>query len=169
MKIVAKNFRLTEPLKEYALKKLDYFQKHFGISNITVTLSREKKNSTAQFLGTFSKTNALVKVRASDSTMYAVIDKVYSICKVKLHRTKNQTLRNTYALQKKRKGLRTFGSLSETMRRVPVSLMSRQQALEKMLRSKYHFWLYTDKDTGLFTALYKREDGLVEAIHPVFE
>jgi len=169
MKIVAKNFRLTEPLKEYARKKLDYFRKRFGISNITITLSQEKKNSTAQFLGTFSKTNALVKVKASDNTMYAVIDKVYSICKVKLRRTKNQTLRNAYALQKKRKDIRALSAPAETMRRVTVSLMSRQKALEKMMRSKYHFWLYTDKDTGLFTVLYEREDGLLGVIHPVFE
>ncbi|MFH1352073.1 MAG: HPF/RaiA family ribosome-associated protein [bacterium] len=169
MKIVAKNFSLTEPLKEYALKKLGYFQQRFGISNITVTLSQEKKNSTAQFLGTFSKTNALVKVKASDNTMYAVIDKVYSICKVKLSRTKNQTLQNTHALRKKRKGIRAFEEPAETMRSVPVTLMSRELALEKMLRSKYHFWLYTDKDTGLFTVLYKSGDGQICVIHPVFE
>ena len=169
MKIVAKNFILTEPLKEYALKKLDHFRSHFGISNITVTLSQAKKNSTAQFLGTFSKTGALVKVKTSDNTMYAVIDKVYSICKVKLSRTKNQTLQNTHALRKKRKGIGAFETDAETMRRVPVTLMSRQFALEKMLRSKYHFWLYTDKDTGLFTVLYKSGDGLIDVIHPVFE
>lgn len=162
MKIVAKNFRLTDSLKEYVQKKLGYFQKHFGISNITVTLSREKKNSTAQFLGTFSKTNTLVKVRASDSSVYAVIDKVYSICKVKVSRLKD------YNLRKKRAGLRTFLIPAETVRRVSVSLMSRQRALEKMSLG-IRFWLYTDKDTGLFTALYRKDDGHIEVIHPVFE
>jgi len=163
VKIVAKNFRLTDSLKEYARKKLGYFQKHFGISNITVTLSKEKKNSTAQFLGTFSKTHTLIKVKASADSVYAVIDKVYSICKVKVSRAKD------YNLRKKRKDIRAFAIPAETGRRVPVSLMSRQLALEKMQRSKYHFWLYTDKDTGLFTALYRKDDGRIEVIHPVFE
>ena len=106
---------------------------------------------------------SLIKVKVSAGDAYSAVDKLRAVCKEKAAREKDHRPRG------KRRKTPESPVFRETVRRVSVSIMARRQALEKMLSSGYNFWMYIDKDTGLFTVLYQRDDGSTGVIHPIFE
>jgi len=162
VKLVTKNFKITDALNEYVKKKMNYFQKNFAMTDITITLVQEKNNFTAQFLGTYPNGNTLIKVKANAFDAYSAIDKLQSICKGVSARTKDYHSR----MKRKEKSVEEF---REPVRRVKVSVMTHRDALDKMFASNYHFWFYIDKDNGLFTVVYQKDDGGTGVIHPIFE
>ena len=91
------------------------------------------------------------------------MDKLRNVCKEKLARVK---VKKT---GKRRTAAPVPAPRKEKIRKVRVSLMSRQEAMDKMTGRNYNFWLFVDRDTGVFTALYRKENGQVRVAHPVFD
>ncbi len=163
MKVVAKNFKLSSAVYDYVSKKINRLKKHFGVEDISVTLAVEKNISVAQALVHVKRTRAVIKVKGTGDDIYAAVDKLYVVLKEKIGRIKSQKIR---------KGQARFSPQlprGEEFHRIPVLTISRREALHKMDKSDFRFYLYIDKDTGLFSVIYRREDGTTGVIHPVFE
>lgn len=163
MKIIVKNFRLTAALKTHIHAKMDSVEKTFSLTDVTITVSKEKTSSAAQFLGRESH-GGTVKIKCSAGDAYSAVDKLRNLCKEKLARIKE-----------KKSGKRRTASPplaaapQERIRTVRISPMSRQEATDKMASRNYNFWLFVDRESGIFTALYRKEDGEMCVVHPVFE
>ncbi len=164
MKIVVKNFKLTEAFEKHVHSKMAGIEKKFSLSDVTITVSKEKTSSAAQFLGAPAHSaGGTMKIKCSAIDAYAAVDKLRNVCKEKLARVKVKKA------GKRRTAEPVPAPQKEKIRRVRVSLMSRQEAMDKMTGRNYNFWLFVDRDTGVFTALYRKEDGQVCISHPVFD
>ncbi|MEA2081676.1 MAG: HPF/RaiA family ribosome-associated protein [Elusimicrobiota bacterium] len=167
MKVVTKKFKLSAAFEKHVRSKLASIEKKFSLNDVTITVSKEKTSSTVQLLGIAPRAphaqGGTVKIKCSAPDAYVAVDKLRSVCKDKLSRMK----------EKKSGKRRTAAPVppvrKDKIRKVRVSVMSRQEATDKMLGRNYNFWLFVDRDTGVFTALYRKEDGQVSVAHPVFD
>ncbi|MBU2527878.1 HPF/RaiA family ribosome-associated protein [bacterium] len=162
MKVVVKNFKLTAAFEKHVHLKMDGIEKKFSLDDVAITVSREKTSSSVQFLGR-DVHGATLKIKCSALDAYAAVDKMRDVCKEKLAR-----------LKEKKSGQRRISepaapAPAERIRKVRISPMSRQEATDKMTSRNYNFWLFVDRETGVFTALYRKEDGEMCVAHPVFE
>jgi len=163
VKVVTKKFKLTEAFEKHVHSKMAGIEKKFSLSDVTITVSKEKTSATAQFLGISAHSGAMMKIKCSAIDAYAAVDKLRNVCKEKLARVK---VKKT---GKRRTAAPVPAPRKEKIRKVRVSLMSRQEAMDKMTGRNYNFWLFVDRDTGVFTALYRKEDGDICVSHPVFD
>jgi len=163
VKILATNFEMTDSLESYILKKFSPFEEKMHLENISITLSKTKSISTVQFLGKVPHAKQIVKIKQSADDMYQAVDKVHSSVKEKINRVKT-----IYEKRKKRVKF-PVENFSEEGKRISIIPMSRWEAFNKMEKNNYNFWLFVDKETGVFTVIYKKEDGEVAYLYPVFE
>ena len=162
MKVVVKNFKLTAAFEKHVHSKMDSIEKTFSLTDVTITVSREKTSSTAQFLGRETH-GATVKIRCSAPDAYAAVDKLRNLCKEKFARIKEKQS------SKRRTAEVIPEPPKERIIKVRVSPMSRQEATDKMTSRNYNFWLFVDRESGIFTALYRKENGEMSVAHPVFD
>jgi len=164
VKVVTKNFKLTEAFEKHVHSKMDSIEKKFGLDEVTITVSQEKNSSMAQLIGAAPHLKGgTIKVKCSAYEAYAAVDKLRNVCKDKLSRVKE-----------KKSGTRKIIESDsppekEKIRTVRVSVMSRQEALDRMIGRDYNFWLFVDRETGIFTALYRKENDQLGIAHPVFD
>jgi len=163
VKILATNFDLTDSLEKYILKKFSPFKEKMHLENISITLSKVKNVSTVQFLGRVPHVKQIIKIKQQADDMYQAVDKVHASVKEKINRVK------TIYEKRKKRGKTPVQNFSEEGKRISIITMSRWEALNKMEKNNYNFWLFVDKETGVFTVIYKKEDKEIAYLYPVFE
>ncbi|MCD6413359.1 MAG: ribosome-associated translation inhibitor RaiA [Elusimicrobia bacterium] len=163
MKIVARNFKISSAVYDYVAKKIGRLETHFGAKDISVTLTVEKNVSVAQALARTKKTKSMIKVKESGEDIYSAVDKLYAVLKEKIGRVKSRRIRKTSSRQP------VPFPRGEEFHRIQVLTISRKEAMAKLDKTGFRFYLYIDKETGIFSVIYKKEDGVVGIIHPVFE
>lgn len=163
MKIIGDNVEVSDSLRQYIEAKLEGFEEIIDMANASVSVTVGKKVSTIAFLGHSLREKKFIKVRANNHDIYAACDKLHDILKEKLKRIK------TLPRKKNPIGKEEFAFSQSPPHEIVVKVMSRNEALRKMSEMDFNFWLYVDKDTGRFAAMYKRDDGSVDVLYPVFE
>jgi len=174
--IIAKNFEITPSIKEYCIKKIQRAKKYFseGVQG-HVTLSLEKTGHLAEcFLNLPQKKGIHLKARGVD--VYSAIDILTDHLDEKLRRikekmkdTKRKRIRNK-ELNKAYLSVFSQDNLAEVSKKyIKIEQMSFKDAVDKMEKEGYRFWIYLEPVSRVLQIVYKRENGGYGLIEPLTE
>ena len=159
------DFRPSEANRAYALKKLSKLEDFFGEEaelKATVLCKYYNKNSYKVEV-TIPAKNLIMRAEASESDLYAAIDKALDKL---LQQCRKYKTRVKSKLDKE--GIKSQIVLDESEeeekqvvknKELELEPMSREEAISQMELLGHDFFIYLDKDTHKVNVLYLRNDG----------
>lgn len=161
--IVARQFELTDAIKDYAQNALNSLSKYnLDIISVKVVISTEKKGFDVEFVLNLAKQDTIV-IRQKDKDLYAAIDLAIGRASKVLRRTHDKM--NTHKNEDEQKAeLLKSEVLDEFADEIiPAELelykpLEIEEALEKLKNSNAQFYVFNDIDAKM-RVIYKRNDG----------
>ncbi|MCI0382256.1 MAG: ribosome-associated translation inhibitor RaiA [Chlamydiae bacterium] len=179
--IIAKNFPLTEPMRQYVWEKLSKIERfHNHIFTVHVTLEIQKLEHVATIVCHFNTFNVKVEGRSTD--MYASIDKAIDRMQmlfrkwkdriqdyqkkpleqvdvtVNVYRRPYDELKDINAEIEEISSAWKIGKVISTEKR-PLKTLTMEEAVMKLELSGEPFLLFKDEVDVKFKVIYRREDG----------
>lgn len=163
IKVLGKEIKVTEAIKDYVERKLDRVDKYFENSSAEVTVRAEKNEQIAEVLITAN--GEKYRAEAEEKDLYASIDKVIDILEGQIRKTKT----------KKEKMIRE-GSLKDINQNISseheivneilkygyyeIKPLAQEDAILKLQeRPTHNFLPFIDIETGKVCVIYKLKDG----------
>lgn len=163
IKVLGKEIKVTEAIKDYVERKLDRVDKYFESSVAEVTVRAEKNEQIAEVLITAN--GEKYRAEAEEKDLYASIDKVIDILEGQIRKTKT----------KKEKMMRE-GSLKDINQNISseheivneilkygyyeIKPLAQEDAILKLQeRPTHNFLPFIDIETGKVCVIYKLKDG----------
>ena len=163
IKVLGKEIKVTEAIKDYVERKLDRVDKYFENSSAEVTIRAEKNEQIAEVLVTAN--GEKYRAEAEEKDLYAFIDKVIDILEGQIRKTKT----------KKEKMMRE-GSLKDINQNISneheivneilkygyyeIKPLAQEDAILKLQeRPTHNFLPFIDIETGKVCVIYKLKDG----------
>ena len=163
IKVLGKEIKVTEAIKDYVERKLDRVDKYFENSSAEVTIRAEKNGQIAEVLVTAN--GEKYRAEAEEKDLYASIDKVIDILEGQIRKTKT----------KKEKMMRE-GSLKDINQNISneheivneilkygyyeIKPLAQEDAILKLQeRPTHNFLPFIDIETGKVCVIYKLKDG----------
>ena len=163
IKVLGKEIKVTEAIKDYVKRKLDRVDKYFENSSAEVTIRAEKNEQIAEVLVTAN--GEKYRAEAEEKDLYASIDKVIDILEGQIRKTKT----------KKEKMMRE-GSLKDINQNISneheivneilkygyyeIKPLAQEDAILKLQeRPTHNFLPFIDIETGKVCVIYKLKDG----------
>ena len=163
IKVLGKEIKVTEAIKDYVERKLDRVDKYFENSSAEVTIRAEKNEQIAEVLVTAN--GEKYRAEAEEKDLYASIDKVIDILEGQIRKTKT----------KKEKMMRE-GSLKDINQNISneheivneilkygyyeIKPLAQEDAILKLQeRPTHNFLPFIDIETGTVCVIYKLKDG----------
>ena len=163
IKVLGKEIKVTEAIKDYVERKLDRVDKYFENSSAEVTIRAEKNQQIAEVLVTAN--GEKYRAEAEEKDLYASIDKVIDILEGQIRKTKT----------KKEKMMRE-GSLKDINQNISneheivneilkygyyeIKPLAQEDAILKLQeRPTHNFLPFIDIETGKVCVIYKLKDG----------
>ena len=163
IKVLGKEIKVTEAIKDYVERKLDRVDKYFENSSAEVTVRAEKNEQIAEVLVTAN--GEKYRAEAEEKDLYASIDKVIDILEGQIRKTKT----------KKEKMMRE-GSLKDINQNISseheivneilkygyyeIKPLAQEDAILKLQeRPTHNFLPFIDIETGKVCVIYKLKDG----------
>ena len=163
IKVLGKEIKVTEAIKDYVERKLDRVDKYFENSLAEVTIRAEKNEQIAEVLVTAN--GEKYRAEAEEKDLYASIDKVIDILEGQIRKTKT----------KKEKMMRE-GSLKNINQNISneheivneilkygyyeIKPLAQEDAILKLQeRPTHNFLPFIDIETGKVCVIYKLKDG----------
>ena len=163
IKVLGKEIKVTEAIKDYVERKLDRVDKYFENSSAEVTVRAEKNEQIAEVLITAN--GEKYRAEAEEKDLYASIDKVIDILEGQIRKTKT----------KKEKMIRE-GSLKDINQNISseheivneilkygyyeIKPLAQEDAILKLQeRPTHNFLPFIDIETGKGCVIYKLKDG----------
>lgn len=163
IKVLGKEIKVTEAIKDYVERKLDRVDKYFENSSAEVTIRAEKNEQIAEVLVTAN--GEKYRAEAEEKDLYASIDKVIDILEGQIRKTKT----------KKEKIMRE-GSLKDINQNISneheivneilkygyyeIKPLAQEDAILKLQeRPTHNFLPFIDIETGKVCVIYKLKDG----------
>ena len=163
IKVLGKEIKVTEAIKDYVERKLDRVDKYFENSSAEVTIRAEKNEQIAEVLVTAN--GEKYRAEAEEKDLYAYIDKVIDILEGQIRKTKT----------KKEKMMRE-GSLKDINQNISneheivneilkygyyeIKPLAQEDAILKLQeRPTHNFLPFIDIETGKVCVIYKLKDG----------
>ena len=163
IKVLGKEIKVTEAIKDYVERKLDRVDKYFENSSAEVTIRAEKNEQIAEVLVTAN--GEKYRAEAEEKDLYASIDKVIDILEGQITKTKT----------KKEKMMRE-GSLKDINQNISneheivneilkygyyeIKPLAQEDAILKLQeRPTHNFLPFIDIETGKVCVIYKLKDG----------
>ena len=163
IKVLGKEIKVTEAIKDYVERKLDRVDKYFENSSAEVTIRAEKNEQIAEVLVTAN--GEKYRAEAEEKELYASIDKVIDILEGQIRKTKT----------KKEKMMRE-GSLKDINQNISneheivneilkygyyeIKPLAQEDAILKLQeRPTHNFLPFIDIETGKVCVIYKLKDG----------
>lgn len=163
IKVLGKEIKVTEAIKDYVERKLDRVDKYFENSLAEVTIRAEKNEQIAEVLVTAN--GEKYRAEAEEKDLYASIDKVIDILEGQIRKTKT----------KKEKMMRE-GSLKDINQNISneheivneilkygyyeIKPLAQEDAILKLQeRPTHNFLPFIDIETGKVCVIYKLKDG----------
>lgn len=163
IKVLGKEIKVTEAIKDYVERKLDRVDKYFENSSAEVTIRAEKNEQIAEVLVTAN--GEKYRAEAEEKDLYASIDKVIDILEGQIRKTKT----------KKEKMMRE-GSLKDINQNISseheivneilkygyyeIKPLAQEDAILKLQeRPTHNFLPFIDIETGKVCVIYKLKDG----------
>ena len=162
IKVLGKEIKVTEAIKDYVERKLDRVDKYFENSSAEVTIRAEKNEQIAEVLVTAN--GEKYRAEAEEKDLYASIDKVIDILEGQIRKTKT----------KKEKMMRE-GSLKDINQNISneheivneilkygyyeIKPLAQEDAILKLQeRPTHNFLPFIDIETGKVCVIYKLKD-----------
>ena len=163
IKVLGKEIKVTEAIKDYVERKLDRVDKYFENSSAEVTIRAEKNEQIAEVLVTAN--GEKYRAEAEEKDLYASIDKVIDILEGQIRKTKtkkekmmregslkdiNQNISNEHEIVN---GILKYGYYE-------IKPLAQEDAILKLQeRPTHNFLPFIDIETGKVCVIYKLKDG----------
>ncbi len=174
--IYGRHLTVTEPISDYATKKVEKLEKFFDrINEISVTLSAVKLKSgpshTAEMRAYFH--GSVLKAVSTEGDLYVAIDKAAAILERQIRKTKEKIRSNSEVISH-----RVFNfnpetntvSTESTKQIVNVALdpkpMTLEEAILQMEAMGKDFYIFSNEETGQMNVVYKKRDGNYAHVEP---
>ena len=180
MIISGRHLEVTEPIREYAEKKIGRIKKHFdNIFEVDVTLSvvstKDGPHHQADVLVFANGTR--IKATAEDKDLYAAIDEVYDILDVQITKHKEKLRDNRHSHREKvviKPSVQVKHDDTETKKIISTKvtspkLMSVEEAILQMEALEQDFYTFMNHETEELNVVYKRKDGDYGHVEPGWE
>lgn len=163
IKVLGKEIKVTEAIKDYVERKLDRVDKYFENSSAEVTIRAEKNEQIAEVLVTAN--GEKYRAEAEEKDLYASIDKVIDILEGQIRKTKT-----------KKERMMREGSLKDINQNISneheivneilkygyyeIKPLAQEDAILKLQeRPTHNFLPFIDIETGKVCVIYKLKDG----------
>ena len=163
IKVLGKEIKVTEAIKDYVERKLDRVDKYFENSSAEVTIRAEKNEQIAEVLVTAN--GEKYRAEAEEKDLYASIDKVIDILEGQIRKTKtkkekmmregflkdiNQNISNEHEIVNE---ILKYGYYE-------IKPLAQEDAILKLQeRPTHNFLPFIDIETGKVCVIYKLKDG----------
>ena len=171
IEIVAKNYHVTQELKDVLAKKIAKLDKYFEEdARCKVYLKKEKKDAKMELSLEYHGTS--IRAEAKAENFYDAIDIVLPKVERQIYKHRSKFEAKLKKGAYKDEGLFEEEQLEEDFRLVKtkqfdVKPMSVQDAIDEFELSGYGFYVFQDEETNTVKVLYLRDDGNIGLIDPI--
>lgn len=180
MIISGRHLNVTEPIREYAEKKIGKIQKHFdNILEVDITLSaRSTKGEPHHEVDVLVFANGTrIKASAEAKDLYAAIDEVCDVLDVQVTKHKEKMRDNRHSHRPKsviKHSVDVSHDDTETKKIISTKvtspkLMSIEEAILQMEALETEFYAFMNHETEQLNIVYKRKDGDYGHVEPGWE
>jgi putative sigma-54 modulation protein len=177
MIISGRHLEVTEPIRDYAEKKIGRIKKHFdNILEVDVTLSaRSTKDGPRHQADVLVFANGIkIKATAEDKDLYAAIDEVYDVLDVQVTKHKEKLRDNRHSHREKivaKHSHKMEEGDVETKKIISTKVtspkfMSVEEAILQMEALEQDFYTFMNHETEELNVVYKRKDGDYGHVEP---
>ena len=177
MIISGRHLEVTEPIREYAEKKIGKISKHFdNILEVDITLSaRNTKGEPLHEADVLVFVNgSRIKATAENKDLYAAIDEVCDILDVQVTKHKEKLRDNRHSHRAKvviKPSMDVHHDDVETKKIISTKvtspkLMSVEEAILQMEAIETDFYCFMNHETEELNVVYKRKDGDYGHVEP---
>jgi putative sigma-54 modulation protein len=168
IKVLGKEIKVTEAIKDYVERKLDRVDKYFENSSAEVTIRAEKNEQIAEVLVTAN--GEKYRAEAEEKDLYASIDKVIDILEGQIRKTKTKRERlNKEATIRASQEEEQTEPENEIIKELyyEIKPMTPEDAKLKLQENKGNTFLtFVNLENGKVNVVYKLKDnknyGLIE-------
>lgn len=174
--VKGKNIEVTEPLQQYAEKKVEKLSKYFhNLKGAVVTQSTQRNWHTVEV--TLDGDGKLLRGEERTDNMYASIDAVVEKLEKQLKRFKGKLIHRAH--EEHPKDDITVADVEEVAgaeeeqapsivrtKRFPMKPMTAEEATLEMEMLNHDFFVFRNGDTDEINVVYKRQDGNYGLIEP---
>ena len=173
--ITGRHTDITDALREYAEGKIRKMERYGSkAKEANVILSVEKYRHIAEI--SLNLNGFIVTAKEETDEMYSSIDKALDKIERQVHRYKEKLSDHKGSSDTRRRNnqIDTQPIQKENLpriiekRKVVIKAMLPEEALMQMETQKMNFFLFTDPSNERVKVIYKREDGNVGVIEPVY-
>ena len=169
----ARNYNLSEHLKEVTERKLSRLDKYFGDSTATAKVIFKKEATSMITEVALEYANKFVRASASSDNFYDNIDAVLPKIEgqIRKHRTRFDKHQKNVAFKEDVTylGAREVEDKSSKLvktKNFKLNPMTTEEAIEEMELLGHNFYVYLDAKTDEIKVLYLRNDGDLGLIEP---
>lgn len=163
IKVLGKEIKVTEAIKDYVERKLDRVDKYFENSSAEVTIRAEKNEQIAEVLVTAN--GEKYRAEAEEKDLYASIDKVIDILEGQIRKTK--TKKEKMMRERSLKDInQNISNEHEIVNEIlkygyyEIKPLAQEDAILKLQeRPTHNFLPFIDIETGKVCVIYKLKDG----------
>lgn len=180
MIISGRHLEVTEPIREYAEKKIGRIKKHFdNILEVDITLSaRSTKGEPHHEADVLVFVNgSRIKATAEDRDLYAAIDEVCDILEAQITKHKEKLRDNRHSHRPKgsiKPSTEVDVEDKDTKKIISTKVsspkvMSVEEAILQMEALETDFYAFMNHETEQLNLVYKRKDGDYGHVEPGWE
>lgn len=166
IKLMGKELKATDAIKDYTAKKLDRLVKYFGDEfDATVTIRTEKNEQIAEMH--VNANGSIYRAETATKDLYASIDKNIDILEGQIRKMKTKKER-----QNKEASIRQKGELEDSSKKYEVSdeiiktlyyeakpMTPEDAKLKLQERPENKFYTFINVETSKVNVIYKLKDG----------
>ena len=176
IEFVARNYEISEKLKDLTFQKLSKIDKYFDDDNTRAKVSFKKQANTCTLEVMLDFCGKFVRATADSYNFYENLDVVLKKIEgqIRKHRTKFDQHNKNYAFNDE--SLYDIGKKEETKKsslvkekKFILTPMTTKEAIDEMELLGHSFYVFLDAKTQQINVLYKRADGDLGLIEPEIE
>lgn len=173
--VSGKNFEITDPLRDRAIKKIGKLEKFFNPdTEAHVTMSVERNRQIVE--ATIPFNGVVIRAEVADSDMYASIDKVIDILEKQIAKNKTRLAKKLHeGSAAKFEGVLYDRETEEEeefkvvrTKKFAVKPMAVEEAILQMNLLGHEFFMFLNAETKEVNVVYKRKNGNYGLIEPKF-
>ena len=161
IKVLGKEIKVTEAIKDYVERKLDRVDKYFENSSAEVTIRAEKNEQIAEVLVTAN--GEKYRAEAEEKDLYASIDKVIDILEGQIRKTKKEKMMREGSLKDINQNISNEHEIVNEILKYgyyEIKPLAQEDAILKLQeRPTHNFLPFIDIETGKVCVIYKLKDG----------
>lgn len=172
IKVIGKNFEVTEALREKIIKKLSKLDKFYSSdTEAQVTMSVEKNRHIIEI--TIFYNGIVMRAEVANDDMYPAIDKAIDRLESQIRKNKTRLAKKIHMGAFKPEGFKTISDADEEeefkvvrTKKFAIKPMAVEEAILQMNLIGHEFFVFSNAETLQSNVVYRRKDGNYGLIEP---